>query len=41
MRVLTVGNVIDASLELILGPEVVDSYEESFASRHFEVLLGV
>jgi hypothetical protein len=35
---LTVENIVDASFELISRPDIIDAYEESFASRHLVVL---
>jgi hypothetical protein len=33
-QMLTTLNVIDAPVKPIFGPKVVNTYEESFASRH-------
>jgi hypothetical protein len=34
LRTLTIVNVVDASFELMTAAEIVDTYEERFASRH-------
>jgi hypothetical protein len=38
---LTVMDIVDASFELVIRPEIIDAHEESFASRHLVALRRV